>query len=123
MKRWDFIIILFSIILSLMPIRLLVSGDNRVEFKRVSISVNGEEFENFKLEKDIKKQIKINKGLKENEITIEGGEIYMSHSNCSDKVCIRQGKIDRLGESVVCLPNRVFVEIKGDKEEECILSY
>lgn len=123
MKRWDFIIILFSIILSLMPIRLLVSGNNRIEFKRVSISVNGEEFENFKLEKDIKKQIKINKGLKENEITIEGGEIYMSHSNCSDKVCIRQGKIDRLGESVVCLPNRVFVEIKGDKEEECILSY
>ncbi|MGC8140859.1 hypothetical protein ACP3W2_25770 [Salmonella enterica] len=31
--------------------------------------------------------------------------------------------MSKIGESIVCLPNRVFIEIKGDEEGECILSY
>ena len=45
MKKWDLIIIIVLIILSLMPIRLLISNNNSVDLKRVIISVNGEEYE------------------------------------------------------------------------------
>ena len=111
MKKWDLIIIIVLIILSLMPIRLLISNNNSGDLKRVIISVNGEEYESLELKENL------------NKICINKGQVYMNHSNCTDKVCMRQGKISKIGESIVCLPNRVFIEIKGDEEVECILSY
>lgn len=122
MKKWDLIIIIVLIILSLMPIRFLISNNN-VDLKRVIISVNGEEYETLELKENLNKIIKIEEGLGVNEICIKEGQVYMNHSNCTDKVCMRQGKISKIGESIVCLPNRVFIEIKGDEEGECILSY
>ncbi|GAA0119635.1 NusG domain II-containing protein [Clostridium perfringens] len=123
MKKWDLIIIIVLIILSLMPIRFLISSNNNVDLKRVIINVNGEEYETLELKENINEIIKIEEGLGVNEICINKGQVYMNHSNCTDKVCMRQGKISRIGESIVCLPNRVFIEIKGDEEGECILSY
>lgn len=123
MKKWDLIIIIVLIILSLMPIRLLISNNNSGDLKRVIISVNGEEYESLELKENLNKIIKIEEGLEINEIFINKGQVYMNHSNCTDKVCMRQGKISKIGESIVCLPNRVFIEIKGDEEGECILSY
>ena len=122
MKKWDLIIIIVLIILSLMPIRFLISNNN-VDLKRVIINVNGEEYETLELKENINEIIKIEEGLGVNEIYINKGQVYMNHSNCTDKVCMRQGKISKIGESIVCLPNRVFIEIKGDEEGECILSY
>ncbi|EOU1463933.1 NusG domain II-containing protein [Clostridium perfringens] len=122
MKKWDLIIIIVLIILSLMPIRFLISNNN-VDLKRVIISVNGEEYESLELNENLNKIIKIEEELGINEICINKGQIYMNHSNCTDKVCMRQGKISKIGESIVCLPNRVFIEIKGDEEGKCILSY
>ncbi|HHL2029701.1 TPA: NusG domain II-containing protein [Clostridium perfringens] len=123
MKKWDLIIIIVLIILSLMPIRLLISSNNSGDLKRVIISVNGEEYESLELKENLDEIIKIEDGLGVNEICINKGQVYMNYSNCTDKVCMRQGKISKIGESIVCLPNRVFIEIKGDEEGECILSY
>ena len=123
MKKWDLIIIIVLIILSLMPIRFLISSNNNVDLKRVIINVNGEEYESLELKENLNKIIKIEEGLGVNEIYINKGQVYMNNSNCTDKVCMRQGKISKIGESIVCLPNRVFIEIKGDEEGECILSY
>ncbi|EOU1681135.1 NusG domain II-containing protein [Clostridium perfringens] len=123
MKKWDLIIIIVLILLSLMPIRLLISSNNSGDLKRVIISVNGEEYESLEFKENVNEIIKIEEGLGVNEICIKEREVYMNHSNCTDKVCMRQGKISKVGESIVCLPNRVFIEIKGEEEAECILSY
>ncbi len=40
----------------------------------------------------------------------------MEESSCPDKTCIKQGRIDRPGEIIVCLPNKVTVEITGEIE-------
>ncbi|MGV1061706.1 NusG domain II-containing protein [Clostridium perfringens] len=123
MKKWDLIIIIVLILLSLMPIRLLISSNNSGDLKRVIISVNGDEYESLELKENLNEIIKIEEGLGVNEICIKEREVYMNHSNCTDKVCMRKGKISKVGESIVCLPNRVFIEIKGEEEGECILSY
>ena len=63
MKKWDLIIIIVLIILSLMPIRLLISSNNSGDLKRVIISVNGEEYESLELKENLNKIIKIEEGL------------------------------------------------------------
>lgn len=49
----------------------------------------------------------------ENVIHIHDGAVHMHDSPCRDKLCIAMGGIDRPGQWIACLPNRVFVQILG----------
>ena len=50
-----------------------------------------------------------------------GGCVYASHAECPDLVCVRSGKISKPGQSIVCVPNRVSIEIKGEAEVDAIV--
>lgn len=47
-----------------------------------------------------------------NVIVIKDKEVYMKSANCKNGLCVRHKKISKAGESIVCLPNKVTVEIK-----------
>lgn len=49
------------------------------------------------------------------EIT-EDGRARVRTSDCPDKVCVKTGWIEHPGEVIVCLPNRVVVEIRGSAD-------
>lgn len=53
-----------------------------------------------------------------NTIVVDNGEVYMTDADCPDKLCERTGRISRTGESIVCLPHRVVVEIQGNTGEK-----
>lgn len=48
-----------------------------------------------------------------NLLVIEGGAARMAEASCPDKLCEHTGRIFRTGERIVCLPNRVVVEIRA----------
>jgi hypothetical protein len=48
-----------------------------------------------------------------NILIIKNGEAYMATADCPDKTCVITGKISRTGESIICLPNKVSVVIRG----------
>ena len=48
-----------------------------------------------------------------NTVVIENGTVYMKGADCPDKLCEKTGKISKNGETIVCLPHRVVVEIQG----------
>ncbi len=52
-----------------------------------------------------------------NILVIENGIVYMKYASCPDGLCINQGKKSHSGERIVCLPNRVMIDIIGDGEE------
>lgn len=37
----------------------------------------------------------------------------MYDADCRDKICIKQGKINATGGSIVCLPNKISVTVCG----------
>ncbi|MBQ8740752.1 MAG: NusG domain II-containing protein [Clostridia bacterium] len=47
-----------------------------------------------------------------NTVVIKDGIVYMSDATCKNQVCVNTGKISKKGESIVCLPNKVIVEIE-----------
>ncbi len=51
-----------------------------------------------------------------NCLRIEGGEVWMQSADCLGQHCVRHRKIARGGERIVCLPNRVIVQIRGGEE-------
>ncbi len=52
-----------------------------------------------------------------NKVVIAGGEVWMESADCPDKLCVEQGRISRSGQTIICLPNKVMVTIKGGKSE------
>ncbi len=46
-----------------------------------------------------------------NVLVIRGGEAYMKEADCPDGLCMRQKAVSRKGESIICLPHRLVVEV------------
>lgn len=46
-----------------------------------------------------------------NTVVIEDGKAYMKYADCPDGLCEKMGKIYSVGERIICLPNRVVVEV------------
>ncbi len=53
-----------------------------------------------------------------NVLVIRDGEAYMSEADCPDKLCMRQKAIAKKGESIICLPHRLAVEVTAGEEAQ-----
>ncbi len=51
-------------------------------------------------------------------VTVRDGEAFISKSDCPDGLCMKMRKADSNGGSVICLPNRVSVSVKGQDATE-----
>ena len=57
--------------------------------------------------------VTVNGPLGETVVNINGGTVCISSAPCPQKTCVHQGKIRLAGQIVVCVPNRICVEITG----------
>jgi len=48
-----------------------------------------------------------------NLLVIRDGGAHIRDASCPDRLCVGMGVIRRTGQSIICLPNRVVVEIAG----------
>lgn len=48
-----------------------------------------------------------------NTVEVSGGRVRMVVADCPDKLCVRQGWIRYDGESIVCLPHKLVVTVRG----------
>lgn len=83
--------------------------------RQAVITVNGQPYGTYSLAKD--QEVTIEQNDHTNKITIKNGQVQMSYSDCKNQVCVKDGKISRTSQSIVCLPNRVMVEITGGEED------
>lgn len=114
LNKYDYFLMIIFI---LMFIFLFVVFSNDHELgKTVSIYVDGQLYQELPL--DVDATVVIDDGKHENTIVIENGQVYISEANCPDGICLRASPISRSNELIVCLPNKVYVEINGDGEDE-----
>lgn len=48
-----------------------------------------------------------------NTFQIKAGKVSMIHADCPDKRCVKQGSTSKL--PIVCLPNKLIIQIKSQK--------
>ncbi|MFB0527186.1 MAG: NusG domain II-containing protein [bacterium] len=46
-------------------------------------------------------------------IEVKEGRVRVVESSCFQKVCVNTGWIDRPGQNIICLPNKVLITIEG----------
>ena len=64
----------------------------------------------FSLEED--QVIEVQGPLGISTVIIENGEAYMLDSPCPNKVCIAMGHINEPGDSIICIPNRIYIRVR-----------
>ena len=112
MKKHRFDIIFLSAVIIISLSLLLLISSNKEDGALAVVEINGTVVGEYPLGEN--GEFTLNGGS--NVLVIENGEAYMSFSKCPDHVCERTGKIRFVGESIVCLPNRVVVTIKGNAD-------
>ncbi len=104
-----FDIILFILLIILGACAFLIIKFTRAEGKTVNIYSDGELTESFSLDDDTEYVYIWEDG--NNVIVIENGYVYVSHTDCPDKICVNQGEIKNDGETIVCIPHRLVIEV------------
>lgn len=51
-----------------------------------------------------------------NLLLISGGQVSVSDADCQDGLCVRQRAITRNGESIICLPHKLVIQIESKEE-------
>lgn len=119
-KKWDVIIIIILLVVSFIP-QIIFGFILRYNYDMtyVEVTVGGNFYSKIPLSahkgEDI---IEINFHGHINKVVIRDDTITMIEADCPDLLCIYQGEISKVGQSLVCLPNKVMVEIKGNKIED-----
>jgi hypothetical protein len=123
MKKWDKIIIVMLLILSFLPYVLLkkLTMINDYEATYARITIGGEIYEDIPLHSQQKRQErKLQTVDGYNIICIENGSVMMIETDCPDKVCMEPGAIYEPGKTLICLPHKLLIEIKGQKVDDTL---
>lgn len=127
-KKLDIVIIIFLLVISFVPHFVFFKNLPNYNSTYASITIDGKLYDNiplssFKGEKKI--DIKVHGRI--NTISITDNKIKMIDANCNDSLCVKQGEISKVSQSIVCLPHKLIIEIKGeanyDEDEDIIISH
>lgn len=75
----------------------------------VQVALNGDILYTFSINENVEKHIETPDGY--NVLVIENGYVYISEADCHDLICIHHGRIDTPGDTIICLPHRLSVQI------------
>jgi len=82
----------------------------------VVITINGKEYKRTPLDAD--ETIVVETDGHHNVVEVKDGYANVTEANCPDGLCVKQKKIHLTGETIVCLPHKMVVEIEGGIENE-----
>lgn len=103
-------IILIGVLLIVSLSVFLIISLNKEEGTTAVVSVDGVTVAKYPLSVD--GEYSLNGGT--NILVIENGKAYVTYASCPDGLCKNQGRISMVGERIVCLPNKVMIEIIGE---------
>ena len=112
-SKTDLIIVLIVFATAIAGVFFVGSYSGRPD--EIVISVKNKVYKTASFDPEKKQVIKINDT---NVVVINNGEIYMKSATCKDQRCVEHDSISMAGQSIICLPNEVVVEIKENIDVE-----
>ena len=85
---------------------------NRQDGRQVVVRVDGQIVAQLPLAQDARYPIE-SEGIVTNVLAIHDGAVRMAEADCPDHLCVHRGAIRYVGDSIICLPNKVVAEISG----------
>lgn len=114
-KKWDIIVIVLLICISFIPELIfgIMMGRNH-KGTYVEITVEGKLYKTLNLsEHRGEEEFNVETKYGYNLIKIKDQSVAVIDADCQDKICERPGFISKPGQSLVCLPHKMMVEVKS----------
>jgi hypothetical protein len=104
---FDVCLILLIVVITFFSILFYFSSDVG---KTVLITVDETTVMELSLTNNQTKRIETDNGY--NLIVIQNGKCTVKEADCRDEICVNHTAISKVGQSIVCLPHKLIVEIK-----------
>ena len=105
----DIAVIAAAIIIGILPLALRHGGNT------VAIKYNGIT-QSYPLSDD--RVVNIDSGTYSLTLEIKDGCVRVTDSDCTDRQCVRHGAASRAGDTIVCVPAGVIVQISGEEDSD-----
>ena len=106
-------IILAVIVIAVAATGVLLLNIFKTEGEFAVVKIDGKETERYPLSVNTEVVIETENDGK-NTLVIEDGKAFIKDATCPDKICEGHSKISYKGETIVCLPHKVVIEIVAD---------
>lgn len=114
MKKKDIILIAAVLVIALASFAAIKMTQK--DGKQVVVTVDGKEVYQASINKDQTYKIPEENGT--NIMQIKDGKVTMKKADCKDQICADHKPIEKSGETIVCLPHKVVIEIKSESGKE-----
>ncbi|MGN0435143.1 MAG: NusG domain II-containing protein [Wujia sp.] len=102
-------IILFLVVLILALIVLVIFHWTKAPGYQVRLTVDGRELVVLAMDKN--QEYVVDNDYGKNVVIIENNRVYVREADCPDKICVDYKPIDEVGETIICLPHRLVIEV------------
>lgn len=109
-KKADIVLAVLLIAAGLAASYILSFGQETGD--KLVITADGSEFGTYSLLED--REIAVEQNGHINKVTIHDGKVSMNFSDCKGQDCVDHAEISLSGENIICLPNKVVLEIIGN---------
>lgn len=110
MKKNDILLAVIVLIIAALGLLFYINLGKQTA-GTITVTVNGKVQGTYSLKKD--QEILIGET---NRLIIIDGKADMIEADCPDQICVDHKAISKNKESIVCLPNKVIVEVVGGEE-------
>lgn len=111
---YDVVFILAVLVLSVLGFFHFGRGASAAVARNAFVYENGKLIEKIDLKSDRIINLSLEHGSM--EVEIKQGRIRISNSSCPHKICVNTGWIEKPGRTIVCVPNRVLIEVQGRRD-------
>ena len=113
LTKADIILFLVALLLSIASLGL--NKFARDIGREVIVEVNGTKVAKLDLLQN--QRIEVKGPLGTTVIEVKDGKVSVVASACPNKVCVKTGPVNRAGDTIVCVPNRVVVRVLGKNKK------
>lgn len=107
MKKRDILVISGILVFALLL--LLIMNLTKKPGAGVIVRIDGVEVAKYSFEEE--GIYELNGGT--NILVIKNNEAWLQDATCKDRICVKEGKISKEGETITCLPNKLTVTVYG----------
>ncbi len=106
-------IILVAVIVSVAVAGLFILKATEEKGASVAVLYDGAVLKEYSITENVEEEILTgDNGEWMNTLVIKNGKVRVKSANCPDGICVDHREISNLGETIICLPHKVVVEIK-----------
>ncbi len=106
-KKADIILIAAALMIGI--IGLIIYSVTRTKGLSVNLYQDGKIVKTFSLDKDA--EFDYESDLGKNTIVIKDGKASCIWADCPDKLCVKMSDIENDGETIICLPHKLVIEV------------